>query len=108
AAKVRQPNPADQGFVECKDQKVVRLVSAPILGVARDPRAETGAAQRVGRPTRLPRGKKVPRARPQARPSFVVAALGRPQIDAMPGQAERICTGEKKSRKGFSLRRHRK
>ena len=51
-----------------EDEEIVALVGAPILGVAGEAGAEIGAAQRVGRPARLPRRQEIARARPAGSP----------------------------------------
>ena len=55
--------PPTSASSSAEDEEIVGLVGAPILGVARQPGAKAGAAQRVGRPSRLPRRQKMPRAR---------------------------------------------
>src|SRR5665213_4230409 len=53
---------SDETLVGLKDEEIITLVAAPILGVAPDAAAEAGAAQRVGRPGRFPRREEIARA----------------------------------------------
>src|SRR5260370_802438 len=106
APNVRQAYAADQGLVMREDEKIIRLVNAPIFGITRDSRPKIRSAECIGRPIRLPRRKEISGARAQARPCFVIAALRRAQKDAIAGQSIRVGAGQEQSRKGFSLRRH--
>src|SRR5712671_2879275 len=75
APEIGQADPADERIVVGKDEEIVGLVGAPILGIAAHPGAETRAAESVGRPVRLPTREKISGACAQARPGVVVAAL---------------------------------
>src|ERR1700731_875498 len=60
APNIPQPYAADQGLVMGEDKKIIRLIGAPIFGITRNSRPKIRSAQRVGRPARLPWGKKIP------------------------------------------------
>src|SRR5437764_14476188 len=106
APNIRQAYAADQGLVMAEDEEIVGLVGAPIFGITRNSPSKIRSAQCVGRPARLPGREKIPRARAQARPCLVIAALRWPQKDPISGQPVRIGPGQKQSGEGFSLRRH--
>ena len=91
----------------CEDEKIIGLVGAPILGVARHPARENsrGSARRAASSAPMAPGNRASGA--QARPGLVIAALRRAQIDPIAAKPERVGPGEKQARKGFALRRHR-
>src|SRR5260370_7105969 len=107
APNVRQAYAADQGLVMREDEKIIRLVNAPIFGITRDSRPKIRSAECIGRPIRLPRRKEISGARAQARPCLAIAALRPAQKGAIPAHSIRSGAGREQSRKGFSLHRHR-
>src|SRR5713101_2630637 len=79
ALEIGQADPANQRVVMGEDEEIVGLVGAPILGIAAYPGAETRAAERIGRPVRLPWHEKISRTCTQTGPGLVIAALRSPQ-----------------------------
>src|SRR6516164_11645659 len=107
AAQIGEADSADQDFVVGENEQVVGLVGPPVFGIAGHSSTEARPTQRVDGPAWLPRYEKISGTAAQARPVFIIAALGRAQEDTLAGQAKRLSASEKDAGKGFALRRHR-
>src|SRR5437764_13899927 len=70
AADVGETETADERLVVAEDKEVVALIGPPILGIAGDAGAKAGPAQRVRRPARFPRRRKIAGTPPAAGPSI--------------------------------------
>src|SRR6185437_11609757 len=107
AADVAQAEPADQrAVVAAEQEEAVALVGAPVRHIALEATAKGGARQRIGRPARLPRHEETARLAAQLRPFLPIAALGRPQRDAIVDEAERRQGGGEEPRQAEQVRGH--